>query len=312
LEGQTLIFDGFDADDCKAWYRDFSPIVCLNNSYEELTIIGRNMETKIVLCKYSFHSKNFSLKKSGLKCYLFRLQTESKCQALVNGVITTVNPKDLLLYKPGDPYELIIGNHSNSPASGDYFVVCYGSWLDQWWNSRSRPQLLHLRNIDRLLAVWKELVLETQQVSDHNNELQNYLLRSLCLLIDRVTDESPPPDRSSYAAIRMKNYIDEHALEPLKIKKVAEYVKLSDSRATHLFKEFYGVSMIQYAMDVRLNNAIGKLVYSNLTLEQIALSSGFSSYSYFYKVFSKRYGVSPSNYMKTIFGQAEQLPIDNF
>jgi AraC family transcriptional regulator of arabinose operon len=259
------------------------------------------METKVLLCNYQFHSRNAVVQERRvLKCYLFRLQTESSCRMLVNGKMTAVRPKDLLMFKPGDPYELRIGDHKPF-QSGDYFIICSGSWLDEWWGKKNRPQLQHLDNADRLLPIWKELVLRKRAVLENNDSLLDYLLRSLCLLIDQISDESESIDKRTYVAVRMGRYLKDHALHPMESGKVAEYVKLSISRATHLFKEFYGKSMTQYVTEVRLDDAIGKMIYSNMTLEEIALSSGFSSYPYFYKVFMKQYGVSPSHYLKKYY-----------
>jgi AraC family transcriptional regulator of arabinose operon len=255
-------------------------------------------ETRVLVCNYSFHSRKVVVQERRvLKCYLIRLQTESTCRMLVNGKMVTVGPKDLLMFKPGDSYELRIGE--NKPfQSGDYFVICSGSWIDEWWKKKDRPQLQHLDNSDRLLPILKELVLRKRSVLENNDPLLDYLLRSLCLLIDQTCEESESVNKKTYVAIRMKRYIKENALQPLESGKVADYVKLSVSRAIHLFKEHYGKSMTQYVKEVRLDDAVGKMIYSNMTLEEISLSSGFSSYPYFYKVFTKHYGVSPSQYLK--------------
>jgi AraC family transcriptional regulator of arabinose operon len=262
------------------------------------------MDTKVIVCNYSFHTAPTVQKSRMLKCYLFRLQTESSCSALVDGKLTKIGPKDLLLYKPGDLYELRIGEDKGEPvASGDYFVICSGSWLDEWWAMKNRPRLLHLQDIDRLLPIWRELVLQKRAHMDNSNKLLDYLVRSLCLLIDQTAGVSIPASRRQYTALRMKKYIKERAFEPFVIKEVADHVKLSVSRATHLFKEYYGKSMIQYATEIRLMNAVDKMVYGNMTLEQIARSSGFLSYPYFYKAFTKQYGVSPSSYLKSIMAE---------
>ncbi|UUZ97522.1 helix-turn-helix transcriptional regulator [Paenibacillus sp. P25] len=71
---------------------------------------------------------------------------------------------------------------------------------------------------------------------------------------------------------------------------------MSLSRAVHLFKACYGKTMIQYALEIRLNAALERMKYSSMTLEQIAETCGFASYSYFHRVFRARYGVSPAQY----------------
>ena len=92
----------------------------------------------------------------------------------------------------------------------------------------------------------------------------------------------------------MKNYIEEHANQSFKIKDVASHAGFSVSRASRLFKETFGKTMIQYALEIRLNTAIELMKYSEMTLEQIAEVSGFGSYTYFHRVFREAHGVSPT------------------
>ncbi|WP_420852214.1 helix-turn-helix domain-containing protein [Paenibacillus hamazuiensis] len=63
-----------------------------------------------------------------------------------------------------------------------------------------------------------------------------------------------------------------------------------------MFKQIFGKTMIQYALEIRLSTAIERMKYSTMTLEQIAESCGFGSYSYFHRVFREKYGVSPTDY----------------
>ncbi|WP_397386768.1 helix-turn-helix domain-containing protein [Paenibacillus sp. MMS20-IR301] len=46
-------------------------------------------------------------------------------------------------------------------------------------------------------------------------------------------------------------------------------------------------------MEIRLNAAVEQIKYSEMTLEHTAELCGFSSYSYFHRVFRAPLGVSP-------------------
>ncbi len=221
---------------------------------------------------------------------------------MVNGSFVPIQGGDLLLFKPGDPYELRIEEHDTPRngavvASGDYYVMCRGTWLDEWWNRvPSRPPLTRINMSESLLGTWRQLILERRRIGEENPEITDYLLRTLCLQLERAVSETNAYRGKSFTGARMKSYVEEHANMPFKVEDVANHVGLSVSRAVHLFKQIFGKTMIQYALEIRLSTAIERMKYSTMTLEQIAESCGFGSYSYFHRVFREKYGVSPTDY----------------
>ena len=112
-------------------------------------------------------------------------------------------------------------------------------------------------------------------------ELTDYLSRSLCLCLDRAITEIKPTDRLAFTALRLKRFVEEHATLTFKLEEAASHVGLSLSRAVKLFKEYYGKTMIQYALEIRLNATVERIKYSTMTLEEIAETCGFASYPTF-------------------------------
>ncbi|GAA4857431.1 hypothetical protein GCM10023310_40730 [Paenibacillus vulneris] len=257
------------------------------------------MQSQILSCGYSYHSQKFQTgHREKMKHYLFRLQTEGFCQAWVNGTMSGVETGDLLLYQPGDVYDLKIDEHTNKLgqtliSSGDYYIMCKGEWLEAWWRKSKKPQKVRIAAAERLLSLWRQIILEKRRIEDENKELSDYLLKALCLYIDRAITETRTLHGSSFLASRMKSFIEEHAILPFKVEDVAQHVGLSVSRAVHLFKECFGKTMIQYTLEIRLSTSIERMNYTDMTLEQIAETSGFGSYSYFHRVFREKYGISP-------------------
>ncbi|MDF2662147.1 MAG: AraC family transcriptional regulator [Paenibacillus sp.] len=262
---------------------------------------------RLLLCGYSYHTQPaaYLQDREGLPHYLFRLQTEGYCQALVDGVLTTLGPGDLLLYKPGDRYELAFAPMPNELGqtavySGDYFLSCTGDWVGEWWKRTPKMQRTQIHLDEKLISLWRHLVLEKRKyrMGEENEELLGYLLRALCLCIERAVLETSAPHGRSFSAVRMKTFIQENAMFPFKIEAVARHVGLSVSRAVHLFKECFGFSIMEYTKQVRLAAAIERIKYSKMPLEQIAEASGFASYSFFYRVFREKYGISPLEYRR--------------
>jgi AraC family transcriptional regulator, arabinose operon regulatory protein len=142
------------------------------------------------------------------------------------------------------------------------------------------------------------MIEKRRPASSQNEELTGYLLRALCLTLERAINETVPTFNVPYTVIRMLRYIEEHATSPFKIEDVARHAGLSVSRSVHLFKSSVGKTMIEYALEIRLSAAMERMKYTSLTLEQIAEECGVGSYPYFHKVFHKRYGIAPGVYRR--------------
>ncbi|MFN7252611.1 MAG: AraC family transcriptional regulator [Anaerobacillus sp.] len=256
------------------------------------------MSSHIRFCSYSHHTKGYSSQedKSGLPGYLFRLQTEGDCEIIVNKRKFNIKKGDLFLAKPGDLYEIRIDGNQ---ISGDYNLLCEGSWLDEWWNRSHKRTVSQIGLDEKLLTLWRHLTIEERRpLTEKNNELSSYLLKALCLTIERAIDETSPTVSRPFTVTRMLRYIEEHATTAFKVEDVAQFSGLSVSRALHLFKSSVGKTMIEYALEIRLSTALNQMKYTPMTLEHIAENCGFGTYPYFHRVFKKKYGVSPGEYRR--------------
>ena len=265
----------------------------------------RDGQSAVVLAAgYSWHEKSFhTMERDGLPSYLFRLQMEGPAQALVNNEMVTLKEGDLLLYAPGEPYELSINLDSGQAHSLDYFLFCSGSWIDAWWAQMSRQTLIHLPTDESIVTLWQQIITDrkTAAFKDTSSLISDYLLRALCLVVDRVILEysSGTRNTNTFVAHRMKRFIEQNAATAFTVEDVARHVGLSVSRTVHLFKETFSQSLMGYALDVRLNMACERIRFGTMSLEQAAASAGFGSYSYFHRAFKARFGITPRAYRIT-------------
>lgn len=95
-----------------------------------------------------------------------------------------------------------------------------------------------------------------------------------------------------------KDYIARHRTQKFSLEKVSEAVGKNASYLSRLFSEQTGMTMQDYAMNVRLENAANLLQYSNESIGEIAEYLNFSSQSYFGEKFKKKYGQTPVCYRR--------------
>lgn len=84
------------------------------------------------------------------------------------------------------------------------------------------------------------------------------------------------------------------------ISDIARLVNLSPSHLHHLFKAETGTSPTRYRKTLRLERARELLATTFLSVKQVMTTAGLKNQSHFVKDFKKAYGVTPSQYRRTL------------
>lgn len=79
---------------------------------------------------------------------------------------------------------------------------------------------------------------------------------------------------------------------------ILEGVHYNKTYVNRTFKKYFGMSLSDYLSSTRLNYALYYLKNSKYSNEEISNLLGFSSPSYFYKLFKKQINISPNAYRK--------------
>lgn len=118
----------------------------------------------------------------------------------------------------------------------------------------------------------------------------------ICDLVQNAGD-SDEENKNSYIVQRVTDYILEHYQEKdLSIRTLAEQVYLTPTYLSNLYKKRTGMTIGQYLVNVRVENAINMLKDPKWKLYQIAPMVGYEDPNYFAKIFKKKVGITPSEY----------------
>lgn len=93
-------------------------------------------------------------------------------------------------------------------------------------------------------------------------------------------------------------YISNHYAEDISLQTVSKTVHMSDYYFCRIFKKTIGIGFIEFLKQYRINRAELDLMDSEKSIFEIAFDNGFSSSSYFNRVFKEEKNCSPSEYRK--------------
>ena len=91
-------------------------------------------------------------------------------------------------------------------------------------------------------------------------------------------------------------YINNHLDETLDLKTLANEAALSDFHFHRIFKALKGEAIGGYITRLRLEATARLLLYTALTIEEIAFNIGYETPASLSKAFKKQYGISPTEY----------------
>lgn len=94
------------------------------------------------------------------------------------------------------------------------------------------------------------------------------------------------------------HYLNTNIDRKITLEELCSQFHISKYYLCHTFKNTIGMTIFDYILARRISIAAKKLLYTEDSLAEIALSTGFSSFSYFSKMFKEFEGVSPKEFRK--------------
>lgn len=97
---------------------------------------------------------------------------------------------------------------------------------------------------------------------------------------------------------RAVRFIKDNLSSSMTLASVAEYLHISSRHLSRLFQQELGMSYMDFVQQERMRRAVQLLLYSSLSVSEIAEKTGFASVHYFTRSFSRLKGVPPGKYRK--------------
>lgn len=128
---------------------------------------------------------------------------------------------------------------------------------------------------------------------NQSNECLNYLTRLILFEVFSRKEEKDKNRITSELAAWITANRDIH----IKVEDLAKHFGYNPDYISRIFKLSYGKSVKEYIDSIRMDHIKKLLLTGDMTLTQIASSTGFTEYKYFLKFFKYHEGITPTQFL---------------
>ncbi|MEF9961271.1 MAG: AraC family transcriptional regulator [Erysipelotrichaceae bacterium] len=208
---------------------------------------------------------------------------------------------DLILYAPGQYHTQSTKEHQ----SCSYLTILFDMDIKE-------PE----RIINRVFSANRDIhnalndfIKVSSNETFYDSELMLCYLKELIVKLLQFDFLSLTPIASTPMQQRFENellnevllYINENIYESLTIEEICHKFSISRSSLQTLFKNNLNIAPKQYISDLKLNKSKLLIKESMYTISEISSKLGFTSIHYFSRKFKQQFGITPSDYAKTIY-----------
>ncbi len=201
-----------------------------------------------------------------------------------------------IFFRPFEKQEHI---HMES-KTGEFYYVHFNAPADFDLFGFKSSVVYNIKPSVKVRDIFEEIISELQTKQPAYEVLcVSKLFNIISLLIRKTEKESAAQgryfDKISFVIQKMnKEYEKNYTLD--------EYAKMCNMSKFHflrIFKDITGASPLEYRNKIRLDHAKELLVDTNIPINEIGRSVGYSSDAYFCDAFKTKIGISPSQYRKS-------------
>jgi AraC family transcriptional regulator len=139
----------------------------------------------------------------------------------------------------------------------------------------------------------------TKEVERDREAAKIFIAKASSLLqVEVARRDAPDPDIRSgglpqWKIRRLKQYIEEHLSEPIRVVDLSDMVGLSATHFSRAFRRSLGEAPHVYLIRRRLERARHLMLTSDMALSELAIACGFSDQAHFCKLFRRYTGKTP-------------------
>ena len=220
----------------------------------------------------------------------------------INGKEEIVTAGHMVLYRPKEPQKY---EYFGEDQTEVYWVHFTGSDITNILRSyglTKEKKIFYCGSGLEYQNHFRSMIQELQLCKDDYPEMLEIHLRQIFIKLHRYFNTVSKVDNTHIAEEidRATLYFAEHYNRNICIEEYAKEHHMSTSWFIRNFKQYTGVTPMQYIVSIRIHNAEVLLQDEHYNITEISNIIGYDNPLYFSRIFKKVKGISPSEYRKNI------------
>lgn len=235
---------------------------------------------------------------------------KGKINVTVNNNIYNLNEHEFLLINSNNLHNI---NHNDYPDSIVYAIVFSKRLIEINKIPNIETNIINNLLQKKFEAIkitdndfYNEIKENYSSIKDKKNGYQLLILILLLKLFYKIYinyDKLEIKENNSKTNERIRkaiDYITKNYDNYINVDDIAAICNMSAGETSRLFKKIVGKAPIEYLIEYRIKMASILLLKTDMSITEIATSTGFSSSNYLTITFKKKTGLTPKEYRKTM------------
>lgn len=269
----------------------------------DIDILDQEHELSIYSCgNYRFISRKemVTLRPNGRIDYQLIYVAQGKADFEKNGVRKELAAGSLILYRPLEPQKYYY-YAQNTPELFWIHFSGYGAEALLDAAGFKEQDMLEIGFTSEYTQLMNKMIRELQLKRPGHCELLNLYFREFLILISRHQQEKGHGNTKIKSEIETAvHYFNEHFSQELSIQDYAAANHISTCWFIRTFRQYMGMTPMQYITSIRMTKAKELLETTDLTINEIGDLTGYQNALYFSRIFKKTVGTAPTEYRKSV------------
>ena len=268
---------------------DFSKLPYTEFSFEIISVIRQYWDDNNSWTEFMYTPRNSS-------AFLMVVSDTTVRYTDNSGDTFTAKNGDIIYCPFGGKYKFEIISPANSDRYGKVKTLCVNFNM-----IRPDKKIITLSRKPIKVVNFKSVQLENDFFDISKYTLKPMMRKyKLCKIMKTVIDIYSN-DSENFSVLRdAVQYLEDHYAENFKMSFLAEKFNLSESYFRKLFRDFTGLSPVEYRNGLRVEHAKELLSRNAVSVSEVARAVGIEDQFYFSRIFKESEGISPIQYKKKL------------
>lgn len=235
----------------------------------------------------------------GRKDYQLLYIASGKGYFYINGKEEIVTAGHMVLYQPKEMQKYVYYGVDQTEVYWIHFTGNDVKGILAEYGFSLTDHIFYTGNSPDYHRLFRRIIQELQLCKPHYTDYLAMLLREILILAGRQLTETKKPGIRTQEEIELATrYFNEHFNRNISIEEYALSRHMSTCWFIRSFRQYSGITPMQYILGIRITNAQHLLAATNYNVTEIAEIVGYDNPLYFSRLFKKQTGLSPSEYRK--------------